>query len=182
MGKRRERGDNEPKVYSHIYYSKTSKNLMWYIFAPSSFTSHLSWTVSSYRQNSFINFWLRDITPSHITSLDVTPSEVQTLEVFNFWTLNLWEVTPSGSFTFGILHLRKLHLQMFHLRDITSSGHYNFAKLHLPQFLKTSEGEKSKGVTSRRWNFRRCNCPKLKHPEGETSRRCNIQKVKFPKV
>ena len=56
---------------------------------------------------------------------------------FNFQTLQLPEVKSSGSFTFGILHLRKLHLQMFHLWNITPSGHYNFAKLHLPQFLKT---------------------------------------------
>ena len=163
MGKRRERDDNEPKVYSHIYYSKTSKNLMWYIFAPSSFTSHLSWTVSSYRQNSFINFWLRDITPSHITSLDVTPSELRTLEVltfrhYTFRKLHLRAVSLSeyytfGSYTFicftyGILHPRKLHLQMFHLQDITISQNYTFQS-----FWRRPK------VKSQRFNF-----PKVKSP------------------
>ena len=46
---------------------------------------------------------LRDVTPSHFTSLYVTPLEVRTLEVLT-----------SGHYTFG-----KFHLGQFHLRNIT---------------------------------------------------------------
>ena len=65
-------------------------------------------------------FWLRDVTPSHITSLDVTPSEVRTLEVltsrhYTFGKLNLRNITPSeyyifGSYTFGCFTFGTLHL------------------------------------------------------------------------
>ena len=74
--------------------------------------NEVQFVVWELRQIELINR-LRDVTPSHITSLDVTPSEVRTFEV-----LKLLDITPSGSYTFGILHLRKLHLQMFHLRYI----------------------------------------------------------------
>ena len=79
-------------------------------------------------------FWLRDVTPSHITSLDVTPSEVRSLEVLT-----------SGHYIFGKLHLRADSPLEVTSSDVSPSGHYTFAK-----FLKTSEGEKSKGVISRR--------------------------------
>ena len=130
---------------------------------------------------------LRDVTPSHITSLDVKPSEVRTLEVstsgrYTFGQLHLRTVSPSEYYIFGILHLRKLHLQIFHLWDIIPSRHYNFAKLK-PSTV-------SENVP--RWKVQRCNFPKVKLPkvqlpEVETSRRWNIpkvyiQKVKYPKV
>ena len=157
MGKRRERGDNEPKVYSHIYYSKTSKNLMWYIFAPSSFTSHLSWTVSSYRQNSFINFWLRDITPSHITSLDVTPSELRTLEVltfrhYTFRKLHLRAVSLSEYYTFGSYTFRCFTFGTLRLRDITNTTFQNYT---FHSFWRRPK----------RWKVQRCKFSKVKPPK-----------------
>ena len=93
---------------------------------------------------------LRDVTPSHITSLDVTPSEVRTLEVLTFghWTfgkLHLWAVSPSEYYTFGTLHFR----------DITPSGHYNFRTFHLQDITA------SQNYTFHRF-WRR---PKLKSPK-----------------
>ena len=96
---------------------------------------------------------LRDVTPSHITTLDVTPSEVTTLEVLTY-----------GHYTFGKLHLRAVSPSEYY-----TFGNYTFrcftfgtfTKLHLPQILKSFEGENSKGVTARRWNIRKVKSPKV---------------------
>ena len=71
--------------------------------------NEVQFVVWELRQIELINR-LRDVTPSHITSLDVTPSEVRTLEVlisghYTFEKLHLWAVLPSGHYTFGTLQL-----------------------------------------------------------------------------
>ena len=67
--------------------------------------NEVQFVVWELRQIELINR-LRDVTPSHITSLDVTPSEVRTLEVsssghYSFGKLHLRVVSPSVKYTFG---------------------------------------------------------------------------------
>ena len=117
---------------------------------------------------------LRDVTPSHFTSLYVTPLEVRTLEVL-----------ISGHYTFGKLHLWVVSPSKYHTLEVTPSdvsplGHYTFGTFQLRKIRPSTVSEYIQRWKVQRWNFRKCNCPKLKHPEGETSRRC--QKVKYPKV
>ena len=73
---------------------------------------------------SILMYRLRDIPPSHITSLNVTPSEIRTLEVLT-----------SGHYTFGKFHLRNItppEVTPLEVTpsDVSPSGHSNFAKSH----------------------------------------------------
>ena len=92
---------------------------------------------------------LRDVTPSHITSLDVTPSEVRTLEVliylhYTFGKLHFRAVSPSEYYTLRSYIFRCFTLGTLQLRKITPST--------------VSED-------IRRWKVQRCNFPKVKSPK-----------------
>ena len=74
---------------------------------------------------------LRDVTPSHFTSLYVTPLEVRTLEVltsghYTFGKFHLRSVSPSEYYTFGSYTFRCFTFGTLHLRDITTSQNYTF--------------------------------------------------------
>ena len=71
---------------------------------------------------------LRDVTPSHITSLNVTPSGLRTLKYvhFTFGKLHLWAASPSEYYTFGSYTFRCFTFGTFHLLDITTSQNYTF--------------------------------------------------------
>ena len=73
---------------------------------------------------------LRDVTPSHITSLDDTPSEVRTLEALT-----------SGHYTFGQFHLRNITPSELTPSDVSPSGHYTFGTLQLRKITPSTVSE-----------------------------------------
>ena len=98
--------------------------------------------------------WLSDVTPSHITSLDVTPAEVRTLEVltsghYTFGKDHMLAVSPSKYYTFGSYTFRCFTFGTLQLRKITPS---------------------TVSADFRWWKIQRCNFPKVKYPEGVTAR------------
>ena len=82
--------------------------------------NEVQFVVWELRQIELINR-LRDVTPSHITSLDVTPSEVRTLEVLTSGHYTFGAVLPSVSFTFGSYTFRCFTFGTLQLRKITPS-------------------------------------------------------------
>ena len=99
---------------------------------------------------------LRDVTPSHITSLDITPSEGRTLEVLTF------EHYTFGQFLLKNITPYEVIPSDVSPSDVSPSGHYTFGTLQLRKITPW-------------WNFPKMKPPKVKHSEGATSRRWNLR-------